>query len=343
MRSRPRAARVREIIGQISFPVNHLRRHWTSPSALGVRDTDASVSLIECVPNVSEGRRPAVIEACVAAVRDAGAHVLDVSSDRAHNRTVLTLAGDAATLRDAVVQLAAATTATIDLRTHDGVHPCMGALDVVPFVPLGDTPLDACVHLARDTADALAARHGLPVFLYGAAARTPERYALEHVRGQGFADLAARMAHGWTPDAGPQAPHPSAGATAVGARDILIAYNVELATGDLSVARAVARAVRARDGGLPGVKALGLALADRGVVQVSMNLVDYRRTSMRAAFDAVADAAGRHGVQVVASELVGLAPRAALAPGDAEAIALRPAAASPFIEDRLATPPPSAA
>ena len=261
--------------------------------------------------------------------------LLDVSSDVAHNRTVLTLAGTATPLLDAVLALAGAAIAAIDLRTHEGVHPCMGAVDVVPFVPLEGTPLDDCVELARDTAAALAARHGLPVYLYGAAARSPEHRALENVRGDGFAGLAARMAAGWAPDAGPGAPHPTAGATAVGARGILIAYNVELATDRLEVARAVARAVRERDGGLPGVKALGLPLAERGRVQVSMNLVNPSRTSMRTAFDAVVREARHHGVAVAASELVGLAPRTALRPGDAEAIGLRHGPGSPFIEDRL--------
>jgi glutamate formiminotransferase len=297
------------------------------------------VSLIECVPNISEGRRRDVIAACAKAAQGAGVQLLDVSSDAAHNRSVLTLAGTAAPLLDAVLALAETVIAAIDLRTHDGVHPCMGALDVVPFVPLDATPLDACIDLAREVAAALATRHGVPVYLYGAAARTPDRHALERVRRRGFPDLAARMAAGWAPDAGPAAPHPSAGATAVGARRILIAYNVELATEHLDVARSIARAVRESNGGLPAVKAHGLPLADRGAVQVSMNLIDYRRTSMRAAFEAVAREARRHGVAVAASELVGLAPRAALAPGDAKAIRLRLGAASPFIEDRLAAPP----
>jgi len=300
------------------------------------------VSLIECVPNVSEGRRHEVIEACAEATRVSGVRLLDLSSDQAHNRSVLTLAGDAAPLLDAVLALAGVAIDAIDLRAHEGVHPCMGALDVVPFVPLGDTPLDACVDLAQRAATALATRYALPVFLYGEAARTPERRALERVRDRGFAVLAARMASGWAPDAGPPLPHPSAGATAVGARGILIAYNVELATTRLDIARAIARAVRERDGGLPAVKALGLPLVERGTVQVSMNLVDYRRTSIRTAFEAVAREAGRRSVAVVASELVGLAPRAALPPGDAEAIALRPGAGSPFIEDRLEAPPSGA-
>jgi len=297
------------------------------------------VSLIECVPNVSEGRRASVISALAAAVRNSsGVRLLDVSSDPAHNRTVLTMAaGEGAALQGAILELAAAALPLIDLREHHGVHPRMGAIDVVPFVPLQGVSMADCAALARDTARTLADQAGVPAYLYGEAAAVRQRVRLEDVRLDGFEGLAGRMrTERGRPDFGAQAPHPSAGATAVGARGILVAYNVELDTDRVDVARAVAAAVRERDGGLPAVKALGLALPDRGIVQVSMNLVDYRQTSIRQAWDAVVEAAARHGVDAAASELVGLAPRAALGPVDAEHVRLRATDASPILEDRLA-------
>ncbi|MBI4266436.1 MAG: glutamate formimidoyltransferase [Acidobacteria bacterium] len=272
------------------------------------------MSLIECVPNVSEGRRPGVIEALVAAVRQtAGVHLLDVSSDRAHNRSVITVAGDAAALKAAVLALFEAAMATIDLRTHTGEHPRLGAVDVVPFIPLEDVTMEACVALARETAAEVAARFQVPVYLYEEAATSPARKNLEDIRRGEFEGLAAKMAAAeWAPDYGPRVPHPRAGASVIGARMPLIAYNINLATDRLDVAKKIAAAVRHSSGGFRHVKAMGVALEDRRIVQVSINLTNYERTPMFRVFEAVRREAARYGVAVLESEIVGLVPAAAL-------------------------------
>jgi glutamate formiminotransferase len=306
--------------------------------------TDA---LVECVPNFSEGRRPEVVEEIVAAFAgaDPGVLVLDSSSDPDHHRTVLTLAGPGPALVEAAVAGARACARLIDLNRHRGVHPRMGALDVLPFVPLGaatrlrggaDPELD-CAALAERAGRRVAAEAGVPVYLYGAAARRPERAALPAVRGRGFEALRAALATGdpaRRPDLGGPGLHPTAGATAVGAREVLVAYNVELAGADLELARAIAAAVRERDGGLPAVRAMGVALEERGLVQVSMNLLDYRVTPPAAAFAAVAALAERVGATAVASEIVGLAPAAALA-GDPADLRLRGPVTDLLLETRL--------
>ncbi len=267
------------------------------------------------MPNVSEGRRPAIVDRMARAVRAVpGVRLLDRSSDPAHNRSVFTLVGEPDPLANAALALAERAVADIDLRYHTGVHPRIGALDVLPFVPLDDTPMAACVALARRTGAAIAGRWGVPVYLYEDAAAAPERRRLEDVRRGGLEGLAARIAEpAWWPDFGPRALHPTAGACAVGARKLLVAFNVNLATTRLDVARAIAATIRERGGGLPAVKALGLPLADRGIVQVSMNLTDVDRTPMPVAFQAVSREAARRGVAVAGSEVIGLVPRAALA------------------------------
>jgi glutamate formiminotransferase len=312
-------------------------------------DTDR---LVECVPNVSEGRRPEVVDEIVAAFAGPEVLMLDRSSDADHNRSVLTLAGPGPALVEAAVAGAAACARLIDLTRHQGVHPRMGALDVLPFVPFGpatalrgaaDPDLD-CAALALRAGRRIAEEAGVPVYLYGAAARSPERAALPAVRGRGFEALAAAgppPAPGAPPAAGPLAPdlggpgpHPTAGATAVGAREVLVAYNVNLAGADLDLARRIATAVRERDGGLPAVRAMGVALEGRGLVQVSMNLLDYRVTPPAVAFAAVAGLAGRAGARVVRSEVVGLVPAAALAGVDPAALRLD--VAHQLLEERLA-------
>lgn len=293
--------------------------------------------MIECIPNVSEGRRPAVVDGFAAAVRGvAGARLLDVSSDVSHNRSVLTMAGEAGAMREAALALFAAALPAIDLRTHDGVHPRLGAVDVVPFVPLEGSTMVECVALAKEVGAVVAARFDLPVFLYEEASANPARRNLEDIRRGQFEGLAAKMARpGWAPDFGPARPHPSAGATVIGARMPLIAYNVNLATDRLDVAKAVAVAVRASSGGLPCVKAMGVRLGDLGIVQVSMNLTNYLVTPVRVAFDAVRREAAARGVEVLESELIGLMPAAALAGGDAEAIKLRDISPMQILENRL--------
>jgi glutamate formiminotransferase len=294
--------------------------------------------LIEAVPNFSEGRRPDVIAQVTAAFTTASPDValLDSSSDPDHNRTVLTLAGPAEGLLDAVVSGARSCMELIDLTAHSGVHPRIGSLDVVPFVPLGGVPLAICADLARAAGRRLAGELGLPVFLYGAAAVRPGHVALPAVRGRGFEALAEASADpARRPDLGGPGPHPTAGATAVGARPFLIAYNVDLVSQDLDLVRRIAAAVRERDGGLPAVRAIGLRLPERGRVQVSMNLLDFTVTPPAVAFDAVARLAAAAGVEVAGSELIGLVPEAALDGLDAD---LRAAvdADDRIIERRLA-------
>jgi len=272
------------------------------------------MAIIECVPNISEGRRADVVSAIADAVRSVpGVRLLDVSSDASHNRSVLTLAGDAAPLKDAVLALFGAALAAIDLRTHRGEHPRLGAVDVVPFVPIDGVTMEACVALAKDTAAEVARRHNVPVFLYEEASTNPARKNLEDIRRGEFEGLAAKMTSpGWAPDFGPATPHPTAGATVVGARMPLIAYNINLATDRLDVARKIAAAVRHSSGGFRFVKAMGVTLADRGIVQVSMNLTNYEKTPIHRVFDAVKREAERYGVAVLESEVVGLIPAAAL-------------------------------
>jgi glutamate formiminotransferase len=243
-----------------------------------------------------------------------GAHLADVHTDADHHRSVFTVLGAAAAVEAAALALAAAALARIDMREHHGLHPRLGALDVVPFVPLGATPMPVAVDAAWRVGEALADRHGVPVYFYGAAARLPARRELPDVRRGGYEGLAARLATpAGAPDAGPARFDPRAGAVVVGAREVLVAYNVWLETADVQIARDVARAVRARDGGLPAVRALGVALPSRGVAQVALNLLDHRVTPLPVVFDRVAAEARRRGVGVRCAELVGLAPRAAFA------------------------------
>ena len=272
------------------------------------------MAIIECIPNISEGRRSEIVERIVDAVRRVGgARVLDYSSDASHNRSVITLAGDAAPLKAAVLALFEAATAAIDLRTHEGEHPRMGAVDVVPFVPIEGVTMDDCVALAKDVGRTVAQRFNVPVYLYEEASANPLRKNLEDIRRGEFEGLAAKMAsEGWAPDFGPAAPHPSAGASVIGARMPLIAYNINLNTDRLDVAKKIAAAVRFSSGGFRFVKAMGVTLADRRIVQVSMNLTNFEKTPILRVFDAVKREAERYGVNVLESEIVGLVPSAAL-------------------------------
>jgi len=273
-----------------------------------------AMAIIESIPNVSEGRRLEVVEQLAAAVRVVpGVRLLDYSSDATHNRSVFTLAGDAGSLKAATLALFERAVSLIDLRTQRGAHPRLGAVDVVPFVPIEGVTMNDCVALATEVAAMVAEQFDLPVYLYEEAARDPARRNLEDIRRGEFEGLARKMASpGWRPDYGPASPHPSAGATVVGARHPLIAYNINLDTGRLEVAKAVAAAVRHSSGGLRYVKAIGLPLADRGIVQVSMNLTNYEKTPLYRVFDLVQREAARYGVAVVESEIVGLVPAAAL-------------------------------
>jgi glutamate formiminotransferase len=269
--------------------------------------------IIECIPNISEGRRQGVIDACAEAIRRSGVSLLDVKSDAAHNRTVFTFAGDTEAVRAAVLALFAAAIPAIDLREHSGEHPRLGAVDVTPFVPIEGATMADCVALARRVADDVARQFSVPVFLYEEAATSAGRRNLEDIRRGEFEGLTAKMQQPeWKPDFGPATPHVSAGAAVIGARMPLIAYNVNLATNRLDVAKKIAAAVRQSSGGLRFVKAMGVELADRGIVQVSMNLTNHDKTPIFRVFEIVKREAARYGVTVLESEIIGLIPAAAL-------------------------------
>ena len=269
--------------------------------------------IVECIPNVSEGRDPAVLEACGDAIRRAGARLLDVKPDATHHRTVFSFAGEPAAVKASALALFETAVARIDLRNHKGEHPRLGAVDVVPFVPIEGVTMADCVAMAREVGADVARRHNLPVFLYEEAAAVPARRNLEDIRRGEFEGLAAKLQQPeWAPDFGPATPHPTAGASVIGARVALIAYNINLATNRLDVAKTIAAAIRHSSGGFRYVKAMGLALSDRGIVQVSMNLTNFEKTPMFRVFEAVKREAERHGVSVLESEIVGLVPAAAL-------------------------------
>ena len=283
-----------------------------------------ATGLTECVPNFSEGRRSDVLEALAASIRGVPAvRLLDVSPDTDPHRTVFTFVGSPDGLLEAAFRSAALAVARIDMRTHRGVHPRIGAVDVIPFVPLVGATMSACVALAHRLGERLASDLGVAVYLYGEAALRPGR-SLAAIRRGGFEGLRTAIGDpARRPDFGPPRLHPSAGAVAVGARNVLIAYNVDLESADLGAAQAIARAVRQSSGGLPGVQAMGVLLPSRGLAQVSMNLLDFRRTSMLEAFQAVASEAASRGIAIAASELIGCAPREALPPDPIGALQLR--------------------
>ena len=295
------------------------------------------MAIIECVPNISEGRRPEVVERIVDAVRRVpGARLLDYSSDASHNRSVITLAGDAAPLKAAVLALFEAATGAIDLRAHTGEHPRLGAVDVAPFVPIEGVTMQDCVALAKETAREVAERFGVPVYLYEEASSNALRKNLEDIRRGEFEGLAAKMAtDGWAPDFGPATPHPSAGASVIGARMPLIAYNINLNTNRLDVAKKIAAAVRFSSGGFRFVKAMGVTLAERGIVQVSMNLTNYEKTPILRVFEAVKSEAERYGVSVLESEIVGLVPSAALVDVGVSTLQLTQFTRDQILESRL--------
>jgi glutamate formiminotransferase len=272
------------------------------------------MAVIECVPNISEGRRQDVIDGIAAALRAVpGLRVLDVQSDATHNRSVFTLAGDAASMSAGIPVLFERAIAQIDLRTHKGEHPRMGAVDVVPFIPIDGVTMAQCVELAKSIAKDVATRFNLPVFLYEDASTNAARKNLEDIRRGEFEGLGAKMSQpAWAPDFGPAAPHLSAGASVIGARMPLIAYNINLNTNRLDVAKKIAAAIRMSSGGLRYVKAMGIPLEERGLVQVSMNLTNYEKTPIFRVFDLVKREAERYGVSVLESEIVGLVPAAAL-------------------------------
>jgi glutamate formiminotransferase len=280
---------------------------------LAVGNSDNSV--VECVPNFSEGRRVDTIHRLVAVIEGVEtACVLDTHMDPDHNRSVITFVAAPERVVEAAVRAVALAVELIDMRQHAGQHPRLGATDVLPFVPVRNVTIDDCVMLAHQAGERIAQELSIPVFFYERAALKPERINLEDVRRGALELLREQIAiePGRAPDVGPLRVHETAGAIAVGARPFLIAFNVNLRTSDLAIARQIARLVRARHGGLPFLKALGFELSTRGLVQVSMNLVNYGETGMRQAFEAVRREADKLGVEVANTEIVGLVPQNAL-------------------------------
>jgi len=274
----------------------------------------AMEKLVESVPNISEGRSREKIDQIAAQVRSTpGVALLDVDPDPDHNRTVISLVGPPEAVEEAVLRLAAKAVELIDLREHRGEHPRMGAVDVIPFVPIRGVSMKECVELSRRVGRRLAEELKVPVYLYEESAAKPERRDLAHIRRGEFEGFFEKIRQpGWEPDFGPREVHPTAGVTAVGARPPLIAYNVNLGTDNLEVAKRIAQAVRGSSGGLRYVKALGFALEERGLVQVSMNLTNYEKSPLFRVFELIKREAARYGVPVVSSEIVGLVPQRAL-------------------------------
>ena len=295
--------------------------------------------MIECVPNFSEGARTAVIESIVSKVRaEAGVRILDLQSDASHNRSVLTLAGEAESLSRGVLALVEACVDAIDLRVHKGEHPRLGAVDVIPFIPLGGATIGDCVSLARQVGEAIARRHNIPVFLYEEAATAPHRRGLEDIRRGQFEGLASRLKDPlWPPDFGPKEPHPSFGAVVVGARMPLIAFNVNLTTDDVEIAKKIARAIRHSTGGYRFVKAMGLGvdIGGRRVAQVSMNMTDFTKTPLFRVVETIRNEAARHGVGIAGSEVVGLVPLQALVDAAEHYLQLTGFSSSQVLETRL--------
>jgi glutamate formiminotransferase len=295
------------------------------------------VLLVECVPNFSEGQRPEVMDAIQSAAAEVrGAAVLDRHVDAVHHRMVLTIAGTPGPVAEAAFRAVRSAASLIDLSVHRGVHPRIGAADVVPFVPLGSTPMDLCVELAQRVGRRIGVELDLPVYLYGEAARQQTRRRLPDLRRGEYEHLRANIATDPTlaPEFGPTRVGP-AGAVAVGARPPLIAYNITLASPDITIARAIARAIRESSGGLPAVQARGFLTADPSVVQVSMNLLDFRRTSLHVVFERVRDEARQRGVEVLESELVGLLPADALVDAGRHFLRFGRLDASAILETRL--------
>jgi len=292
------------------------------------------MALVESVPNVSEGRRADVVARLAGRIeRVRGVHLLDRTSDPSHNRSVFTLAGEDGAVREALEGLVAASIDEIDMELHAGEHPRIGAVDVIPFVPLGDTTMDEAVTLARDFGRRIADRFEIPVYLYADAALRADRVRLADVRRGQYEGLKVEIGHnGREPDFGPPRMHPRAGAVAIGARPFLIAYNINLASDDVEIAKRIARRVRESGGGLPRVQANGFWIEELRAAQVSMNLLDFRTTPIWRVWELVAQLAGEEGVRPLESELIGLAPVDALL-DVADHARFDPSAS---VEDRLA-------
>jgi glutamate formiminotransferase len=289
--------------------------------------------IIECVPNFSEGRDLAKIEKIVEPFRGTeGVKLLDYQ----HNRLVVTLVGEPEAVAGAVIESMAIAIEVIDMRSHRGQHPRMGAVDVVPFIPAKNVTMDEAVALSRRLAEEAANKFNLPVFLYEESATRPERRNLADVRRGQFEGMAEKLAlPDWAPDFGPAQIHPTAGVTAVGARMPLVAYNVNLDTDKIDIANAIAKKVRHISGGFRYCKAVGIELKDKGMVQVSMNMTDYRKTALYRVFELIRIEARRHGVNVAGSEIVGLVPMEALMDSAAYYLGLEGFSMQQVLETRI--------
>ena len=294
--------------------------------------------IVEIIPNFSEGRDPGVIGKLKdALVLVQGVALLDEHRDGDHHRCVLTVAGSVESIGEAAFSVVAKAAELIDLKSHAGRHPRLGACDVLPFVPLSGSTMEQCVRLAHRVGARIGEDLRMPVFLYEEAGERPSRKRLEQIRKGGPEALRQRMAtdRAWSPDFGPAEPHPTAGVIVVGARNPLVAFNVWLESHDVSLAREIARSIRASNGGLPAVKAIGLELKNQGCVQVSMNLTDYLQTPVHVAFEAVKRAAALKGVAVVKSELVGLIPQEAFTQAEGHDLQLDALTQTQTLEHRL--------
>jgi len=270
--------------------------------------------IIETVPNFSEGRNEEVINKIADCFRNVeNVKLLDVKPDKDHNRTVVTAVGEPEPLKKCVYNAVEIAVKNIDLTKHKGEHPRMGAVDVIPFIPVRNASMSECIEMAKEVAKTLSEKHGLPIFLYEAAASKPDRQNLATIRKGEFEGWHDKIKDpNWKPDFGPDKLHPTAGATVIGAREYLIAFNINLDTNDIKIADKIARAVRGSSGGLMFVKAMGVELSGRGIVQVSMNLVNYKKTPIFRVFDMVKNEAAHYGINVIGSELIGLTPMEAL-------------------------------
>lgn len=271
--------------------------------------------LIECIPNVSEGQNPAIIRALLQSIQEIkGVPVIDQHIDPDHNRTVFTFVGSPDLVGEAAYVLIRTAQSFLNIHSHSGVHPCVGVVDVVPFVPLKGASLADCVQVAKQVGARIGKDLNIPVFLYEEACSQVDRSRLETIRRGGLTGLRQRMKDqpSWTPDFGPNHLHPTAGVVVIGARKPLIAFNMVLNTDNLTVAQAIARKIRTSSGGFPALKAMGVELKSRGLVQVSMNLTDYHQTPLHVVFDAVKQEASSHGIEVLECEIVGLVPQEAV-------------------------------
>ena len=269
--------------------------------------------LVESVPNISEGRRRNVIDTIAQAARGEGRHVLDVDSDVDHNRSVITIVGEPTAVAIGIDHLVEEAVARIDLTKHHGEHPRMGAVDVIPFIPIHNVSMKDCVTLSRQVGKKIADKYKIPVYLYEESATNERRQNLATIRKGEFEGFFEKIKDPeWKPDFGTANVHPTAGATAVGARQFLVAYNINLATADLITAKKIAAAIRGSSGGLPYVKALAFTLEQRNIVQISMNLTNFKKTPILRVFEVVKNEAEHYGISVLDSEIVGMVPREAL-------------------------------